>query len=136
MRKRAKNNNITRRKRIKLRIRKRLSGTPQCPRVSVFRSDKYTYAQAICDTTGKTIASASTREPEVQQRGEGLEVSFAPNESKSSKGVRCAMALGLVLSERCKQHSVEKVVFDRNGYVYHGRIKAVAEGLREGGLKL
>lgn len=108
----------------KLRIKKRMSGTPEVPRVCVFKSQKYIYAQAVDDSTGRTLACASS-----------LETGLRAELKSSGKHVKVAEKVGELLSERLKAKGVEKVVFDRSGYVYHGRIKAVAEGARKGGLK-
>lgn len=123
---------VTARQRRKVRIRKIISGTVERPRLSVFKSSKCTYAQIISDVDGKTIASVSSREADVikaiQDKGE-------ETKTKSSKSVTAAFALGIVLAKRASEKQVTTVVFDRNGFLYHGRIKAVADGAREGGLK-
>ena len=105
-----------RRLKIKFRIRKNVSGTAERPRLSVFRSNKQIYAQVINDLTGKTLASASSL---------GLE--------KLPK-IEQAKKVGALVAEKAKAAGVEKVVFDRNGYLYHGRVQALAEAAREGGL--
>ena len=105
-----------RRLKIKFRIRKSVNGTAERPRLSVFRSNKQIYAQVINDLTGKTLASASSL---------GLEK--LPKSEQASKG-------GALVAEKAKAAGVEKVVFDRNGYLYHGRVKALADAAREGGL--
>lgn len=102
----------------KKRIRGRISGTPERPRVSVFRSNKAIYAQVIDDVAGVTIAAA--RSGEVDQAG--------------LKKAEVAKKVGELLAQRARDKGVEKVVFDRSGYLYHGRVKALAEGAREGGL--
>ena len=140
----SKKGKISTRQRTKYRIRKRVVGTEVRPRVTVFRSGKHISVQAVEDWSGKTLASASTLEKGVMKRiseicgqvksGENSPVSF-PNESSSSKGTRAAFAVGVVLAERLKEKSKTDVVFDRNGFLYHGRIRAVAEGARFGGLK-
>ena len=101
------------------RIRKRVTGTDSRPRMTVFRSNKHLYVQVISDETGKTLASASTR---VDLGG----------------GVTCdkAKQIGGQIADKCKSLGIDHVVFDRSGYKYHGRIKAVADAAREGGLKL
>jgi large subunit ribosomal protein L18 len=109
-----------RRQRIKLRIRKKISGTGERPRLTVFRSNEHIYAQLIDDTAGHTLASASSRDEGV---GEG-------------KRVEVSGAVGLRLAERAREAGIDRVVFDRNGYRYHGRVKALAEGARKGGLQL
>jgi large subunit ribosomal protein L18 len=104
-------------------IRKTLVGTPERPRLSVFRSDKHIYAQIIDDYTGKTLVAAGTTEKDV--RGE------APN----GGNVKAAVAVGKTIAERAKAAGVTKVAFDRGGRQYHGRIKALAEAAREAGLQ-
>jgi len=102
------------------RIRLRISGSPDRPRLSVFRSAKYIYAQVIDDTTGRTLASASSREGDLS------------GETK----VDVARSVGRALAERAKAAGVSSVVLDRGGYQYHGRVRSLAEGAREGGLNL
>ncbi len=131
----SKKGRVSSRERTKYRIRKRLSGADDRPRLSVFKSSKHTYVQAVTDLSGKTIASVSTGEKAVMEKVAALTAEGFPNDSKSSKGMLAAKAVGLVLAERLKAKSLSKVVFDRNGYVYHGRVRAVAEGAREGGLE-
>ncbi len=114
-------NKLNRRTKIKFRIRKRLSGTAEQPRLSVFRSNKFIYAQVINDLEGKTLASASSSGKDV-------------GEKKLNK-TEAAKMVGKAVAERAIEAGVEKVVFDRNGYLYHGRVKSLAEGAREGGLK-
>ncbi|GIV22972.1 MAG: 50S ribosomal protein L18 [Bacteroidia bacterium] len=109
-----------RRLRIKWRIRKKVRGTAERPRLSVFRSNKYIYAQLIDDERGVTLVSASAREAEIQQQG--------------TRPLERSRLVGLKLAERAKGLGIEKVVFDRNGYKYHGNVRALAEGAREGGL--
>jgi large subunit ribosomal protein L18 len=111
------------RKRRHSRVRKRVSGTAECPRLNVFRSLRHTYAQIINDEIGHTLVSASTSEAEVGQQIEGLD--------KTAQ----ARTVGKVLAERALAKGVTRVVFDRGGYQYHGRVKALAEGSREGGLE-
>jgi large subunit ribosomal protein L18 len=115
-----------RRDRIKLRLRKRIDGTSDRPRLSVFRSLSHIYVQVIDDRTGTTLASASTTESTV--RG-AL--------AKGAKGgnIRGAEAIGKAIAERLKDKGITKVVFDRNGFLYHGRIKAVADAARQAGLE-
>lgn len=112
---------LKRRKRIHRRIRKKVSGTAQRPRLSVFRSNKYIYAQLIDDVNGVTLAQASSFEGAVAQDG---------NKSEQSAQV------GKLLAERAKAIGIDTLVFDRAGYLYHGRVKALADGVREGGLNL
>jgi large subunit ribosomal protein L18 len=110
----------SRRQRIKKMIRKRVEGTQEKPRLSVFRSNTAIYAQIINDKTGETIVSASSLEIDKTSKSINIE--------KSKK-------VGLALAEKAKKEGISKVVFDRNGYLYHGKIKALAEGAREGGLQ-
>lgn len=110
----------SRRDKIKMRIRKTVIGTAERPRVSIFRSNKEIYAQIIDDSTGKTILSSSSREKAFTVKGTKVEI---------------ATAVGKALAEKAVKAGVESVTFDRNGYLYHGRVKALAEGAREGGLK-
>lgn len=110
---------LSRRDRIKKGIRKRISGSAERPRLSVFRSNKGIYAQIIDDVAGKTLASASS-----------LSKDFSATGTKGEQSV----AVGKLIAEKAKAAGIESVVFDRNGYLYHGRIKQLAEGAREGGL--
>lgn len=111
------------RKRRHLRVRAKISGTAERPRLNVFRSSAHIYAQLIDDTVGHTLASASTIEPEVREAGKG-----------KTKTERARM-IGELIGKRAKEAGIEQVVFDRGGYKYHGRVKAVADGAREAGLK-
>jgi large subunit ribosomal protein L18 len=115
------------RNRRKLRIRKTVNGTAARPRLTVFRSAKHIYAQVIDDDCGMTVASASTLSAEVK----------VPDGADASKRKKAdaAKAVGALVAQRCKERSIEQVVFDRNGYRYHGRIKALADGARAAGLK-
>lgn len=108
-----------RRQRIRFRIRKIVSGTAAKPRLSVFRSNKEIYAQLIDDVNGVTLAAASSREKGVS-KGTNVEV---------------ANAVGKLIAEKALKAGVDSVTFDRGGYLYHGRIKSLAEGAREAGLK-
>jgi large subunit ribosomal protein L18 len=108
-----------RRQRIKFRIRKIVSGTPAQPRLSVFRSNKEIYAQVIDDVNGVTLVSASSREKGVE-KGTSIET---------------ANAVGKLVAERAIAAGVNIIAFDRGGYLYHGRVKSLAEGAREAGLK-
>ena len=110
---------LSRRERIKKGIRKTLSGSTDRPRLSVFRSNKGIYAQVIDDLSGKTLASASS-----------LSKEFSAEGSKSQQ----SNAVGKMVAEKAIAAGIKEVVFDRNGYLYHGRIKSLAEGAREGGL--
>ncbi len=112
-------NKTNRRERIKKGIRKNLTGSVERPRLSVFRSNKGIYAQLIDDTTGKTIVSASS-----------ISKDFAGSGNK----VEQSKAVGKLVAEKAVAAGISKVVFDRNGYLYHGRVKSLAEGAREGGL--
>ncbi len=123
----------TARERTKLRIRKKVAGTVEKPRLSIFRSSKHTYAQLIIDADHKTVAAASTLDKEVQA-GIGKRASAEKGDKKSSKSVLAARAVGLVLAERSKAAKVGTAVFDRNGFLFTGRVKALADGAREGGL--
>ncbi len=115
------NNKTIARQKIRYRIRKRVSGTAALPRLSVFRSNTDIYVQLIDDTTGTTLASASSRQKDIAaQKAPKIEKSKLVGQSIAQK----ATALGL-----------KKVVFDRGGYLYHGRVKSVADGAREGGLE-
>ncbi len=111
------------RERRKLRIRKKISGTPDRLRLSVFRSARHIYAQVIDDTAGKTLATASTLSKELKGKLDGK------NKSDEAKLV------GKLIGELCKTKGIGKVSFDRNGYIYHGRIKALADAAREAGLQ-
>ena len=113
----------TARERRKFRIRKKISGTESKPRATIFKSDKHTYAQLICDETGVTLASASTQDKEIKSKLAG-----------STKSVASATLVGKVLAERATKKGISTAVFDRNGYSFHGRVKAVADGMRESGL--
>lgn len=109
-----------RRQKLRWRIRARVSGTAAKPRLSVFRSNKDIYAQLIDDAAGRTLAAASSREKEIFTAG-GTKI------EKSNK-------VGKLLAERAKAAGLSTVVFDRGGYLYHGRVKGLADGAREGGL--
>ena len=106
------------------RVRKKVSGTPERPRLSVFRSLKHIYAQVIDDTTGRTIAAASSQE-----------ALKAGAEAASGTKTEVSAAVGKVLADRALAAGVTRVVFDRGGCKYHGRVKALADGSREGGLQ-
>ena len=115
-----------RRHRIKLRLRKRIAGSEQRPRLTVYRSLSHIYVQVIDDMTGKTVASAATTEPALKS---GL--------SGKTRGSNKAGAefIGQTIAQRLKDKGITKVVFDRNGYLYHGRIQAVADAARKAGLE-
>ena len=110
---------VNRRRNIRYRIKKKVRGTAERPRLSVFRSNKEIYCQLIDDDSGLTIASASSRETGIPKDG---------NKTDQSKEV------GKRLADRAKEKDVVKVIFDRSGYLYHGRVKALADGARENGL--
>jgi large subunit ribosomal protein L18 len=112
---------LAREKRRK-RVRGRMRGTAQRPRLNVFRSLKHIYVQAVEDTTGKTLASASTLSPELR------------GNLKNTGNSEAAKRVGELIARKCLEKGIQKVVFDRNGYLYHGRVKALAEAARTGGL--
>ena len=110
-----------RRQKIKFRVRRKISGSTQKPRLSVFRSNTEIYAQLIDDETGQTLAAASSREKDISaQKGTKVEKS---------------KLVGAAIARKATELGLLDVTFDRSGYLYHGRVKAVAEGAREGGLK-
>ena len=115
-----------RRTRIALRQRKRIGGTAERPRLRVFRSVSHIYAQVIDDMAGSTLASAASTEPALKSAFEG---------TTRGGNVAGAKALGKTIAERLKAKGITRVVFDRGGFLYHGRIKAVAEAAREAGLE-
>lgn len=112
---------VSRREKLRKSVRKKISGTALRPRIAVFRSNKFIYAQIIDDENGKTLAAASSKD----------------DKSIDAKSPKLAQSklVGLALAEKAKAIGIETVVFDRGGYLYHGRIKSLAEGAREGGLK-
>jgi len=112
---------LQRRQKLRWRIRAKISGTASRPRLSVFRSNKDIYLQLIDDTTGRTLAAAASTEKDI----------FSAGGTKVEKSVKT----GKMLAERAKAAGIEACVFDRGGYLYHGRVKAAADGAREGGLK-
>ncbi len=116
-------NKIERRERIKMRIRKIVNGTPEQPRMTVFRSNKQIYVQFIDDLAGATLAMASSLDKEVAEAAAGKN--------------KCEVAalVGKLAAERATAKGIQTVAFDRNGYLYHGRVKQLAEAAREGGLK-
>ena len=111
---------VTARGRVKVRIRRKVNGTADRPRLAIFRSLKYIYAQVIDDASGKTIASASSREKDSGAKG---------------ANAAAAKAVGALIAKKAKDKGITQVVFDRGGYVYHGNIKALADAARENGLK-
>lgn len=118
-------NNLTSRQKIKYRIRKRVVGSTERPRLVVFRSANNMYAQLIDDTSKRTICTVSTLTKEVKDE----------LKDKATKVIE-SKTVGKVLAKKAAENNIKKVVFDRNGYLYHGRVKAVADGAREGGLEL
>jgi large subunit ribosomal protein L18 len=106
----------------KKRIRKKLSGSPQRPRLTVFRSDRHIYAQIIDDTVGTTLVTASTLSPEYKE--------LDPAKGK----VNAAKRVGELVARKAIDKGITKVVFDRNGYIYHGRVQALADAARQAGL--
>jgi large subunit ribosomal protein L18 len=111
------------RRRIHRRVRQMVSGTPERPRLSVYRSLAHLYAQVIDDTTGQTLVSASSNDKESRKQ------------TKGGGNVAAAKVVGKTVAERARQKGISQVVFDRGGYRYHGRVKALAEAAREAGLK-
>ena len=115
-----------RRDRIKLRLRKRIVGSGERPRLTVFRSAAHMYVQAIDDATGRTVAAASTVEPAVKAK---------MGEKARGGNLAGAETVGRVIAERLIEKGLKQAVFDRNGFLYHGRVKAVAEAARKAGLE-
>ncbi len=116
--------NKDKRFRSKIKIRKKISGTPERPRLSVYRSLNHIYAQLIDDSTGKTLAAASSKSKEIEE------------EIKNAKGkISRGKLVGTLIAKKALDNNITNVVFDRGGFRYHGRVQAVAEGAREGGLK-
>jgi large subunit ribosomal protein L18 len=111
---------VVARKRIKERIRSKVQGTSERPRLAVFRSLKHMYAQVIDDASGKTIVSASSRDKDAGTKG---------------ANAAAAKALGALIAKKAKDKGIKRVVFDRGGYLYHGNIKALADAARENGLE-
>jgi large subunit ribosomal protein L18 len=120
--KRLKNRKELARLKRRKRVRSRLRGTSEQPRLNVFRSLKHIYAQAILDTTGETLANASTLSPELK------------GDLRLPGNVEAAKKVGELIAKKCLEKGIQKVVFDRNGYLYHGRVKALAEAARTNGL--
>ncbi|HEY6199579.1 MAG TPA: 50S ribosomal protein L18 [Candidatus Binatia bacterium] len=117
------NHRVIARLRRQKRVRKQVRGTDERPRVCVYRSDKHIYAQVISDDKGATLVSVSTLSP-------GLK-----GKIKSTKGVAAAKQVGQALAAACREKNISNVVFDRNGFLFHGRVKALADAMREAGLK-
>jgi len=113
---------IARRKRIHYRIRKHVNGTPERPRMAVFRSNKQIYVQVIDDEAGKTLAAASSNDKELAAQ------------CKGKTGIEAAAIVGKAIAERAKAAGISTVAFDRGGYLFHGRVKSLADAAREGGL--
>jgi large subunit ribosomal protein L18 len=111
------------RERRRKRVRRRVRGTDERPRLSVFRSDRHTYVQVITDESKKTVLAVSTLTAELRaQLGK-------------TGDVTAAKQVGLLAARRCQEKGITRVIFDRNGFLYHGRVRAVADGAREGGLQ-
>lgn len=113
--------NTLKRQKARYRIRKKISGTGALPRLSVFRSNSDIYVQLIDDTNGTTLASASSRQKDIS--------------AQSGTKVEISKLVGQAIAGKAKDLGISKIVFDRSGYIYHGRVKAVADGAREGGLQ-
>ena len=113
-----------RRDKAHLRVRKRVQGTPERPRLSVYKSLRYIYAQVIDDVRGVTLAQANSSDPAVREAV-----------GNSTAGKEAAKRVGELVAQRAKEKGVEKVVFDRGGYIYHGRVQTLAEAAREKGLQ-
>ena len=105
------------------RVRRKVRGSDHCPRLSVYRSLHHIYAQVVSDETGHTVVAASTISAALRA------------EIKSGSNVAAAKLIGRVIAERCREAGISKVVFDRNGFLYHGRVKALADAAREAGLR-
>jgi len=105
------------------RVRRRVRGTDVRPRLAVFRSNRHIYAQVVTDASGKTLIAVSTLSPDLRAH------------LKKTSDVGAAKEVGLLVARRCKEKGITQVVFDRNGFLYHGRVRAMAEGAREGGLQ-
>jgi large subunit ribosomal protein L18 len=114
---------LTGRERRKLRIRRKISGRDERPRLSVFRSARHIYAQVINDSDGKTLAAASTLSRDLK------------GTLDSDNKMNAAKKVGALIAKICLERKIEQVVFDRNGYLYHGRVRALADAAREAGLK-
>jgi large subunit ribosomal protein L18 len=115
--------NVARRRRH-LRVRAKITGTAERPRMGVFRSSKHIYAQLVDDAQGRTVAAASSLDPDLRARGGEL-----------GDPIKVARAVGKLVAERALAKGLTEIVFDRSGYIYHGRVAAVAEAAREAGLK-
>ena len=111
------------RRRVRVRIRSKLKGSPERPRLAVFKSGRHIYAQVIDDATGRTVAHASTLDADLRK------------EKPAGANVSGAKGVGRLVAQRAKEKGVARVVFDRGGYIYHGKVRALAEAAREGGLE-
>jgi large subunit ribosomal protein L18 len=111
------------RQRRRARVRSRVRGTEDRPRLSVFRSGRHIYVQVVADSAGKTLLAVSTLSPELREH------------LKKTGDVGAAKQVGLATARRCLEKGIKRIVFDRNGFLYHGRVRAVADGAREGGLE-
>lgn len=111
------------RRRVRVRIREKVSGSKERPRLAVFKSGRHIYAQVIDDSTGETVAHASSLDPAVKAEG------------KAGANVGTAKRVGKLVADRAKAKGIARVVFDRGGYIYHGRVRALADAAREGGLE-
>jgi large subunit ribosomal protein L18 len=116
--------NLTRRQRAKIGIKRKVVGTTERPRLSVYRSLNHIYAQLLDDSTGKTLTNASTLSKEIQA-----------DLKKANSNVERSKIVGTLIAKKAQEQKIDNVVFDRSGYRYHGRVKSLAEGAREGGLK-
>jgi len=117
------NREIKKRDRIRRRVRSKISGSTERPRLSVFKSSKHLYAQLVDDTTATTLAHASTLSPDLK------------TDLSDKSGMEKAKAVGMRIAELAKEANISTCVFDRSGYAYHGLVKEIADGAREGGLK-
>ena len=109
--------------RRKYRVRKKVRGQQECPRLNVFRSNRHIYAQIIDDNSGQTRIAASTLSPEFKET------------SKKTGNIEAAKQVGMLIAQKCLEKQITKVVFDRGGFLYHGRVKALAQSARENGLQ-
>ncbi len=117
-------NTVQRLAKKRARIRKKITGTPERPRLSVFRSAKHAYAQIIDDTTGKTLVSVSSLSKDLRE-----------NVKQAKTPMERFKMIGVAAAKKALEKNIKEVVFDRGGHLYHGRVKALADGVREGGLK-
>ena len=119
-----KKDRLARRLRIKAKVRKKVFGTPDRPRLSIYRSLKHVYAQIVDDTTGATLVTVSTLSEDVRSQLNGLKGKIEPSK-----------LVGKITAQKALEKNIKEVVFDRGGYLYHGRVKALADAAREAGLK-